>query len=54
MLPIKKFPGNPTRSYRSTAPLKVIGEIADWIKQTPEQIKEWKEKIAAIKGDIIN
>jgi rifampin ADP-ribosylating transferase len=50
----KKFPGNPTRSYRSDAPLKVIGEIKDWQRQTPEQIKEWREKLANIKGDIIN
>ena len=26
----KKFPGNPTRSYRSTEPLRVIGEVTDW------------------------
>jgi rifampin ADP-ribosylating transferase len=50
----KKFPGNPTRSYRSDAALKVIGEIKDWKRQTPEQIKEWREKLANIKGDIIN
>lgn len=28
----KKFPGNPTRSYRSTKPLKIIGEVTEWIK----------------------
>lgn len=50
----KKFPGNPTRSYRSTDPLKIIGEATDWVRQTPEQIKMWKEKLANNKGDIIN
>jgi hypothetical protein len=50
----KKFPGNPTRSYRSAAPLKVIGEITDWVRQTPEEIKKWREAIANINGDIIN
>jgi rifampin ADP-ribosylating transferase len=30
----KKFPGNPTRSYRSSAPLKVIGEITHWTRLT--------------------
>lgn len=50
----KKFPGNPTRSYRSTSPLKIIGEISEWVRQTPEQIEDWKERIANIKGDIIN
>jgi hypothetical protein len=50
----KKFPGNPTRSYRSTAPLKIIGEITDWIRQTPEELKKWREALAVIKGEIIN
>jgi tetratricopeptide (TPR) repeat protein len=27
----KKFPGNPTRSYRSSAPLKIVGEVTDWV-----------------------
>jgi len=50
----KKFPGNPTRSYRSQAPLKIVGEVTDWVKQTPEEIQKWKEKLANNKGDIIN
>lgn len=50
----KKFPGNPTRSYRTPAPLKIIGEIKDWVKTTPEQLQHWREKLANVKGDIIN
>ncbi len=50
----KKFPGNPTRSYRSQAPLKIIGELTDWTRQTPEEIQKWREKLATNKGDIIN
>lgn len=50
----KKFPGNPTRSYRSQAPLKIIGEITDWVRTTPEEIRRWHEKLANNKGDIIN
>jgi rifampin ADP-ribosylating transferase len=50
----KKFPGNPTRSYRSQAPLKIVGEVTDWVRQTPEDIQKWREKLANIKGDIIN
>jgi hypothetical protein len=50
----KKFPGNPTRSYRSKAPLKIIGEVTDWVKQTPAQIQEWRQKLANNKGEIIN
>ena len=50
----KKFPGNPTRSYRSQAPLKVVGEVTDWVRQTPEELQKWREKLANVKGDIIN
>lgn len=50
----KKFPGNLTRSYRSTAPLKIIGEITDWVRQTPGQLKRWRERLANNKGEIIN
>lgn len=50
----KKFPGNPTRSYRSQAPLKIVGEVADWVRQTPEELQKWREKLANSKGEIIN
>lgn len=50
----KKFPGNPTRSYRTTEPLKITGELDDWQKLTPEQIQAWKEKLAKSNGEIIN
>jgi rifampin ADP-ribosylating transferase len=50
----KKFPGNPTRSYRSDAPLKIVGEVTDWVRLTPQEIEKWKEKLANNKGEIIN
>lgn len=50
----KKFPGNPTRSYRSTTPLKIVGEITGWVRQTPEQTEQWRDKLANSKGEIIN
>jgi rifampin ADP-ribosylating transferase len=50
----KKFPGNPTRSYRSQEPLKVVGEVTDWVRLTPEQLQEWRNKLSNIKGDIVN
>ena len=31
----KKFPGNPTRSYRSRDPLRILGEVTDWTRLTP-------------------
>ena len=50
----KKFPGNPTRSYRSIAPLKIVGEVIDWKRITPEELQKWREKLANVKGEIIN
>ena len=50
----KKFPGNPTRSYRSLAPLRIIGEIHDWTRLTTEERTLWRERLAANTGAIIN
>ena len=54
----KKFPGNPTRSYRSNAPLRVVGEATDWTRLAPEALQAWKERLAALladeRGEIIN
>ena len=50
----KKFPGNPTRSYRTSATLKIVGEVTDWARQTPEELQKWREKLANNKGEIIN
>ena len=50
----KKFPGNPTRSYRTTEPLKIVGEATDWPRLTPEQLQKWRERLAKNDGEIIN
>lgn len=54
----KKFPGNPTRSYRSRAPLLVLGEVAEWTRLTPEALQAWRERLTALlsseRGQIIN
>lgn len=50
----KKFPGNPTRSYRSREPLKVVGEVTDWVRLAPEELQNWRSRLANIKGDIVN
>jgi hypothetical protein len=44
----KKFPGNPTRSYRTRAPLRVIGEIIDWKGHAPEQLQAMKDGLARL------
>ena len=54
----KKFPGNPTRSYRSGSPLRVVGEVTDWTRLTPEALQTWHERLAVLRaderGEIIN
>lgn len=47
----KKFPGNPTRSYRSTAPVRIVGEVADWVRLKPEELLIWRERIAKLSKD---
>lgn len=47
----KKFPGNPTRSYRSTAPIRIIRELTDWTRLTPEALQIWRERLAVIRID---
>lgn len=36
----KRFPGNPTRSYRSASPLKVVAELATWERHPKEMIEQ--------------
>jgi len=54
----KKYPGNPTRSYRSAEPLRVVGEVDDWTRLTPEALSEWRQRLTALRaderGEIIN
>ncbi|MCJ7832666.1 MAG: NAD(+)--rifampin ADP-ribosyltransferase, partial [Actinobacteria bacterium] len=45
----KKFPGNPTKSYRSQEPLRVIGEVTDWQGHSPEELKAMKDNLARLK-----
>jgi rifampin ADP-ribosylating transferase len=44
----KKFPGNPTKSYRTRAPLRVTGEITDWKGHAPEQLQTMKDHLARL------
>jgi len=45
----KKFPGNPTKSYRSREPLRVIGEVADWEGHAPEELAAMKEGLERLR-----
>ena len=50
----KKFPGNPTKSYRSTHPFKVVGEVTIWQGHPAEQVKTMKEHLERLKEQGIN
>ncbi len=45
-----KFPGNPTKSYRSQAPLRVIGEVVEWQGHAPEQLQAMRDHLARLKA----
>lgn len=45
----KRFPGNPTQSYRSTHPFRVVGEVTGWIPHPQEQVRAMKEHLERLK-----
>lgn len=45
----KKFPGNPTRSYRTRDPLRVLGEVAGWQGHAPEQLQAMRDGVEEAK-----
>lgn len=44
----KKFPGNPTKSYRSRDGLRIIGEVAGWEGHSPERLQSMRDHLAAL------
>lgn len=42
----KKFPGNPTRSYRTREPVRIVGELTGWTGHTSEQVQTMKDRLA--------
>ena len=45
----KKYPGNPTRSYRSREPLRVTGELTDWHGHSSEALKAMKDNLERLR-----
>ncbi|MNX82400.1 Rifampin ADP-ribosyl transferase [compost metagenome] len=45
----KKFPGNPTKSYRTKDGLKVIGELQDWTGHSAEQLQQMRDNLQKLK-----
>ncbi len=47
----KKFPGNPTRSYRTREPVRIVGEITNWVGHSPEQLQAMRDGLADLKRE---
>jgi rifampin ADP-ribosylating transferase len=45
----KKFPGNPTRSFRTREPVRIVGELADWTGHTSEQLQTMTDSLADLR-----
>jgi len=45
----KKFPGNPTRSYRTREPVKVVGELLDWAGHSHDQLQAMRDGLTNLK-----
>lgn len=47
----KRFPGNPTRSFRSAEPLRVVGELVGWTGHPPEKVQAMRDGLAALQQE---
>jgi hypothetical protein len=47
----KKFPGNPTLSYRSRDPLRIVAEVVKWQGHSPEQRQHMQDNLARLKAE---
>lgn len=47
----KKFPGNPSMSYRSRAPLRVVAEVVGWHGHSAEQLRQMKDGLAQLAAE---
>jgi rifampin ADP-ribosylating transferase len=45
----KRFPGNPTQSFRSREPLRVTGELVDWVGHAPEKLESMRAALDALR-----
>lgn len=50
----QKFPGNPTQSFRSTEPFRVVGEVTSWQGHPEEQVNKMKEHLKNLREKGIN
>jgi rifampin ADP-ribosylating transferase len=41
----RRFPGNPTRSYRTREAVRIVGELTDWVGHSPEKLKAMRDHL---------
>lgn len=46
----RRFPGNPTRSYRSREPLRIVAEVTDWTRHSPEELQGMLASLAQLRA----
>jgi rifampin ADP-ribosylating transferase len=46
----RKFPGNPTRSFRSRTPVRVVGELVGWVGHSPEKLQAMRDGLEALRA----
>ena len=47
----KKFPGNPTQSFRSREPLRIVDELVDWVGHSPEQLEAMRAALDSLRQE---
>jgi rifampin ADP-ribosylating transferase len=47
----KRFPGNPTQSFRTREPLRVVGELASWVGHSPDKLQAMRDGLDAMRRD---
>jgi hypothetical protein len=47
----KRFPGNPTMSYRTQDPLRIVDEVKDWVGHAPEVLQEMRDSLAQLERE---
>ncbi len=49
----KKFPGNPTQSFPSREPPRVVGELVDWVGHSPEKLATMRAGLQQIEIGLV-
>jgi len=45
----KRLPGNPTQSFRTREPVRIVGELTDWVGHSPEQLQAMRDRLADLR-----